>query len=260
MNRINQLTVHKIFYGLLVLFMAAGLKYSYSQAGSDDLVWMLGPTATLVEWIAGIPFVRETGVGYVSPSAQVAIVPACAGINFLVAAFCMTALSWIYALRRKSVLPISLPAALAAAYITTLCANALRISLSIYLYHADIYTALITTERVHRAAGIGIYFLCLCLLYAGVRRLTGLRVFSGSQGFNDDGQQVKNSLSACLPPLLWYLAIALLLPAIHLAYRKNPALFGEHAGFVLAVSFSLFVMMFVGVICYKSVKSKMKTG
>lgn len=260
MNRLNPLTVLKIVYGLLVGIMAAGLKYGYSQASSDDLDWMLGPVATLVEFFTGAVFIKESGVGYVCAAKQVAIVPACAGINFLIAAYCMTALALIYGLRQKSFLALCIPASLAAAYGATLTANALRIILSIDLYHADIYTSLVTPERVHRIAGIVIYFTCLCLLYFAVRKVAALQFFFGKASPKGGGRLLKNSLLSCLAPLIWYLIIALALPAFNSAYRKNPALFAEHAGYVLAVSLLLFMLMFIGVICYKSLKSKQGTG
>ena len=255
---VRQLTIQKIAYGLLVMLIAAGLKYGYSQASSEDLGWMLGPVASLVEIFTGVEFLKEAGIGYVSSAKQVAIVPACAGINFLVAAFCMTALALIYSLRRKVILPICIPAALAAAYGATLCANSLRIMLSMDLYHADIYTALITPERIHRIAGIAIYFICLSLLYLGTRKVTALHAFSGNPSPKDHGGRSNNILLTCLTPLAWYLSIALVLPAFNSAYRKNPSLFVEHSGFVLAVSFLLFILMFIGIICYKSLQPNRK--
>ena len=51
---------------IVVLIAAMGLKYHYSRAGSDELGWILGPTAWVVEHVSGIPFEPETGTGYVS--------------------------------------------------------------------------------------------------------------------------------------------------------------------------------------------------
>ena len=260
MNRLSQFTVHKLFYGLLVLLTAAGLKYGYSRAGSEDLSWMLGPTASLVEWLTGAAFIKEPGIGYVSPTLQMAIVPACAGINFMIAAFCMTALTWLYAMKRRSFLPICIPAALATAYGVTLCTNSLRILLAIHLYAADIYAASVTPERIHRIAGIGVYFICLCLLYLSARKATFSRYFFGPQHRKHSGGSTINSLLVLLPPLLWYLAVALVMPVFNRAISKNPALFAEHAGFVLIVSFLLFVLMFAGVLCYKLLKSRQEPG
>lgn len=248
--------MQKALYGLLAVIMAAGMKYGYSRATSEDLSWMLGPVAALVESLTGAAFMKEAGVGYVCHAKEVAIVPACAGVNFLIAAFGMTSLAWICAMRQKIFLPLCIPAALAAAYGTTLCANTLRIILSIYLYHADIYTALVTPERIHRLAGVAVYFICLCLLYLGARKIMAWPVLFGGLHQKDDAGCFKDNLLASLAPLLWYLAVAVAAPAFNQAYRKNPALFWEHAGFVFTVSFLLFIVMFIGVMCYKTHKSK----
>lgn len=259
MNKLSQLTVQKIIYGLLVVFMAAGLKYVYSQSASDNLAWILGPTAALVSFFTGAPFVKEASVGYVCTANQVAIVPACAGINFMIAAFCMSALTFIYSTKRKQYLPLCVLAGGAAAYAATLCANSLRIILSIYLYRADIYTVLITQERVHRIAGVAIYFICLYLLYFGIRKFGTRLILSGNPRYKGEDGRFKSSLLVCLTPLFWYLMIALALPAVNQASGKNPALFREHAQTVGAVSLILFMLMFLGVICYKSQNTKPKT-
>ena len=73
--------VNAIFY-LAVVLIAFGLKYHYSKAGSDALVWILTPTATLVEQISGIPFEYETGTGFVNSVHRIIIAPSCAGVYF----------------------------------------------------------------------------------------------------------------------------------------------------------------------------------
>ncbi len=236
--------------------MAAGLKYSYSQASSEDLDWMLGPVAAFVEFFTGAVFFKESGVGYVCASKQVAIVPACAGVNFLIAAFCMTTMTSLYFMQQKKYLPLCVLAGFAAAFGAALCANSLRIILSIYLYQADIYTAFITPERVHRVAGIVIYFMSLCLLYCGIRKFTTVHIFFGKQPHGNENGNFVSSLPHYLPPLFWYLTIALAVPAVNSAAGKNPALFGEHAATVVAVSLLLFMLMFLGAMCYKFKKQK----
>jgi len=251
MNKLNPFPAQKIVCMLLVVFMAVGLKYAYSQSTSEDLAWILGPTASLVEWISGIPFVREVNVGYINTVRQIAIIPACAGINFMMAAFCMLALTLIYHLQKKRYLALCVLAGFAAAYTFTLVANSLRIILSIYLYQANIYTFWMTPEKIHRIAGVAIYFVSLVLLYSGVRQITSRHKYFLVQSSRQANPSVKSSLLACGIPLFWYLLVALALPTLNHASRKNPALFREHSGYVLAVSLFLFVLMFLPVMCYK---------
>lgn len=260
MKTVNQLTARKIAYCLLVLFIAAGLKYAYSQSTSEDLTWILGPTASLVEFLTGEQFIKEKSIGYVSISQRIAIIPGCSGINFMIAAFCMSALTLVYATNRKQYPALYILAGFAAAYGMTVYTNSLRIILSIHLYRADIYNPLITPGIIHRLAGIAIYFVCLCFLYFGVQRISASRnrVDAGRQ--KNQYSYYKSILISCLVPLFWYLLIVLALPALNQASVKNPSLFREHAMYVLPFSFLLFVMMFLLVICYKSVRPKQEPG
>ena len=41
---------------VIALLIAVGLKYHYSHARSDDLVWILSPTAGMVEYMSKIQF------------------------------------------------------------------------------------------------------------------------------------------------------------------------------------------------------------
>jgi exosortase K len=259
MNKENRIYLQKIFYYLTVLFLAVGLKYTYGHSTSEDLVWILGPTASLVEFMTGMRFVKEVNIGYICADQQVAIVQACAGINFMIAAFCMTAITMIYHTKRKGYFPFCILAAFAAAYGFTLGVNSLRIIVSVYLYRADIYTQLITLERVHRIAGIVVYFAGLCLVYFAVRRISGRFDSFGAHRENDEGRSFKNNLILCCVPLFWYLMIALALPFLNSASGKTPALFWEHAWTVFAVSFSIFIMMFMILMCYSCVKAKYET-
>ena len=98
---LNRMNTGKIIYCLLVLFIAAGLKYTYSQSTSEDLQWILGPTASLVEALTGEQFMKEQNIGYVSVHQRIAIIPGCSGINFMIAAFCMLTISLVCSTNRK---------------------------------------------------------------------------------------------------------------------------------------------------------------
>lgn len=256
---LNRMNTGKIIYCLLVLFIAAGLKYTYSQSTSEDLQWILGPTASLVEALTGEQFMKEQNIGYVSVHQRIAIIPGCSGINFMIAAFCMLTISLVCSTNRKQYLTLYLMAGFAAAYGMTVCTNSLRIILSIYLYRADIYFSMMTPANIHRLAGIAIYFVCLCFLYFCVQKISSGRHFDTGKRENKRDNH-KSIFVSCLVPLFWYLFIVLALPVMNQAHIKNPSLFREHAMYVLMVSFFLFVMMFLLVICYRSVKPKQEPG
>jgi exosortase K len=159
---------------LLTLFVAVGLKHHYSEAGSEDLAWILRPTAGLVERISGIPFEEEAHMGFVNYSRRINIAPACAGVNFLIIAFCMAVFSGVHHIQHKRLKWLWFAGALVSAYGLTVFINAVRIIISIYSYDADIYSGWLTQPRMHRLEGVITYFFFLCLFYriiAAVRRL-----------------------------------------------------------------------------------------
>jgi exosortase K len=224
---------------LMALLIAAGLKYHYSQARSDDLIWILGPTAGLVEHISGIQFEKEAYTGFVNHTHQIIIAPACAGVNFLIIAFCMAMFSAVHHIEHKRRKFLWLAASVVSAYLLTIFVNAIRIILSIYFYDADIYGGWITPQRVHRLEGTLIYFFFLCLFYRIIKkslnhyvsRTTGAR----KGGFPGAFTRLQYFRWACagLIPMFWYGLITIVVPLLNAAYRQNGARFAEHSWMVI---------------------------
>jgi len=157
------------------LGLAWGLKSFYSRAGFDELLWVLAPTTRLVEWLTGASFELEAGRAFLSRDRLYEIVPACAGVNFLIAAFCSLACGLVHT---QPTLPsrLALIAASAlAAYAATVLANAVRIAIALRLHDAGAWIGPLTPERLHTAAGAAVYFVFLCALFALGARLTGAR-------------------------------------------------------------------------------------
>ena len=157
------------------LGLAWGLKSFYSRAGFDDLQWVLAPTTRLVEWLTGASFELEAGRAFLCRDRLYEIVPACAGVNFLIAAFCSLACGLVHT--RTTVLSrlAWIPASALAAYAVTVLANATRIAIAIRLHDAGASLGPLTPERLHTAAGVAVYFAFLCALFALGARLTGAR-------------------------------------------------------------------------------------
>ena len=120
-NKINRLVLHYGIFYILALFIAFGLKYHYSRADSVDLVWILKPTACLVEHISGIEFESEVNTGFISREYRIIIAPSCAGINFLIIVFCMAMFSGIHVIRRLGSKLWWLVASLVCAYFNRHC-------------------------------------------------------------------------------------------------------------------------------------------
>ncbi len=211
-------TVHTLLLYALALLLAYGLKTHYSRAGSDALAWILWPTARLVSGLSGLEFVNESGTGYVNYSHGIIIAPACAGVNFLIAAWCMAICSFLHRFRRVPQQWLWFGGCAAGTYGLTILTNAVRIVLAVILYHTRTQFGWLTPERLHRLEGILIYFGALCLSFWLLQRVC----LSSKQQFR-----------RFFIPLFWYFGIILIIPGLRLANHGNLPRFVEHSVFVV---------------------------
>lgn len=246
------------FY-LCILVIAVGLKQHYSVADSTALDWILGPTAGLAEIIGGIPFQYEAFTGYISRDARAVIAPACAGVNFMIIVFGMTAfqgVSLLIGTRRKLAWLVG---ALGGAYLLTILVNALRIILSIYLYDADLYGRHVTPAGIHRAAGVFIYFTALSVIYPASRRIIAvLRQPELARKGPARSYRWVSFGSQRLVPLLWYTAITLAVPVLRRFEIAGTPQFQKHCLTVFAVGLLVFSIFLIGQLCYHQIKVRCK--
>jgi exosortase K len=151
----------------LTLAGAYLLKRHYSTAGVDALDWILRPTAWLVEALSGARFHHEAGAGWVLADRSFVIARPCAGVNFLIVAWCTAVLAFVRARRGLGGKLALVAGGLAAAYALALATNSLRIVLALALRDADLGPR----EAVHHLEGVVVYMTCLCLCFAAARRL-----------------------------------------------------------------------------------------
>jgi exosortase K len=233
---------------MAVLLLAMGLKYHYSHARSDDLEWILGPTAGVVEYISGIAFEKEDGAGFVNRKNRIIIAPSCAGVNFLIIAFCMAAFSGLHHLKSSGLKIFWVGNSAAWAYVLTIAVNAFRIVASIYMYKADIYYYGLTPERLHRIEGIFIYLFFLCLFYMTLNKIIHFCNRDPEWKHKKWSQQHSDSIGsghAAVIPLFWYLMISLGIPLLNRAYHKNGPQFVEHSLVILSVCMVVFLVVFL---------------
>jgi exosortase K len=151
------------------LLIAWTLKDHYSAARPDDLRWILTPTARLVAAVTGTTFVWQPGEGYFAREQLFLIEKACAGVNFVIAAFVM--LVWAFVPRARSfrsvlgVLGLSLSAGYAAAVLV----NTVRIAIAMRLAAHPATLSGFSAADVHRVEGIVVYFGGLVALYEMAR-------------------------------------------------------------------------------------------
>ena len=160
----------------VAVLIAWGLKRHYSDARAEDLTWILGPTARVAGMMTGTTFVPEAGEGYLSRERLFVIEKACAGVNFMIAAFGML----VFALRHRIGSPLSgacvLAVSVLASYSTAVLVNAVRIGLAMWLATHPVAVAQLSAAEVHRLEGVAVYFGGLVLLYELVQRLDGRAV------------------------------------------------------------------------------------
>ena len=240
----------------LAAFLAVALKYHYSEARSEDLAWILWPTASLVEWISGIPFEEEAHTGFVSYARRVVIAPACAGVNFFIVAFCMAAFSGVPRILQQRLKALWLAASLISAYGLTVFANAVRIIISIYSYEADIYSRWLTPQRMHRLEGVVIYFFFLCLFYRIITAVFPMIERAQRESVAERGaaDSLHRALAG-LVPLFWYGLITLAIPLLNSALAKEGSRFAEHGGTVISGCVAVLAVLLLVQWGWKSIKA-----
>lgn len=196
-----------------ILLVAFGLKYHYSTASVNDLRWILGPTAFLVETITDIGFTFESHAGYMSDDHTFLIAASCSGVNFLLISFLLLTLgefsrTWHIAWR-------VIPFAAMGAYAATLIANTVRIVIALWMHDEKLTTPWFDADELHRIEGIVVYFGFLLLLFFA-RERTPMRNF----------RQVKYLLAV-------YYAVTLGIPLLRGGYGDPE--FWRHAVFVVII-------------------------
>ena len=231
----------RIFAGLVILAAALMMKLFYSRATSEELMWLVGPVAFILELFTDLSFVREAGFGWVDFDNNIVIAPPCAGVNFLIIAVCMSSFLLLTRDRSPGGMAITIVITGLASYAVTVLACASRIVLSVHVFRLDIYSGWLTQEAVHRVVGVCIYYLFLCLYFHLLCRFSpqDCRAFEAPEG-------------ACVSlrtrlvyyvPLSWYLAFSLGVPFLNGAYSAVPGSFLRHALCVGGVSVLLTVIL-----------------
>ena len=228
----------RLLAAVLTVVVMLLLKRHYSLATADQLDWILAPTATLVSWLTSANLILERGVGYVDFANGIIVAPACAGVNFMIMAFGLGAFFGIQHMQRQRDRLAWLILALSASYCLALMVNTMRIALSMALYQADIYTGWLTVTRVHRVAGVGLYFGVLWLYFLGLRKTVAY--------YRTHSERRPCPRSVDLPGWMvlgWYLLIAVGLPLAHRAWQQGASSLVEHCATVVVASLGAWLVL-----------------
>jgi exosortase K len=204
----------RVAAGVVVLAVIALGKQYYREATAGELTWILAPTSQLVSWLSGHDFVYESGQGWINTDVMFVIAPACAGVNFALAAFLALSLGALPGMTSLAATAKRLAVAAVLAYAATLVVNTTRIVFAIAMHRGTIQ---IDGDRaeLHRIEGIVVYLGGLCALYAFARALeTG-----------------RKQLGLAIP-VVAYLVITLGLPLVNGAAARED--FARHAAWVVS--------------------------
>ena len=149
----------------VVALVIWGLKRHYSDASADDLWWILSPTARLAGIMTSTAFAASPGEGYVSHERLFLIEKSCAGINFMIAAFGMSAFALMHRVGSGNSGAWVVGLSLLAGYVAAVLVNAARIAMAMWLAAHPVWLSMFTAAQVHRLEGIAVYFGGLVLLH-----------------------------------------------------------------------------------------------
>jgi exosortase K len=212
----------KVAVLIVVALVAFGLKRHYAEASTDALSWMLTPTTQLVAAVTGVAFAAVPGEGYFSAERMFLIEKACAGVNFMIAAFAMVAFALLHRATSVREGAAVVGVGLLASYVAAVVVNTVRIVIAMWLASQPTTWTSLTAAEIHRLEGIAVYFGGLLLLYALVRWIDRRR----------------SSFGYALP-LGCYYAVTLGVPVVSGVLRlrsgQAPEAFLAHAAIVLLV-------------------------
>jgi exosortase K len=237
----NQRTRKRNAQLVIVLSCAAALKLYYSTASVNQLRWILAPTTVLVELVSGTKFAFESHAGYLSSDRSFLIAASCAGVNFLITSFLMLSLRKLWRDgSRKGSASLAwrfIPAAALFAYLVTVIANGVRISIALHLQRMSQEFSWLTPNQLHRFEGIFVYFGFLLLLFMVSEKLSSENVsrLRPNASWPRGNPGLSGLLRKAFFPLLLYYVTTLGIPLLNSALRPGIALadFWEHLLFVL---------------------------
>jgi exosortase K len=170
MKRLLRLSPHG-----LALALAYALKRFYSAADAGDLDLALVPTTWLVTRLTGARFYFEEGFGHVAPALGLAVVPGCAGLNFMVIVFLALIFGFMHRWARTADRVLFLVASALFAYVSTLIVNAARIVSAQRIFVMLEGAWSVGFDEVHRVVGVVLYVTALFVMVAAIERLPIVR-------------------------------------------------------------------------------------
>ncbi|MDF1699480.1 MAG: exosortase K [Saprospiraceae bacterium] len=149
-----------ITFGLFIL-----LKFGYTLADTNDLIFLLAPTNKLVGILTGSNSVYLSDSGYFHENLNIIIDKSCSGFNFWVLAFLLFTYLTVKYFESSRSKTLAIPASLIGAYLLTIFVNTSRIFTSIIVQPLTKNNFQYHQHTIHEAIGIITNLTFLVLAY-----------------------------------------------------------------------------------------------
>ncbi|MCT4604729.1 MAG: exosortase K [Marinisporobacter sp.] len=152
-----------MFFYLLAIGIATGIKMTYQCGDFQYLLYILKPVTKLVELFLGVSFQYYEGIGFINESLKIHISRGCSGVNFFIMVFLMISFSFLPKIKNKNKLS-ALLIFFMSSYCITIISNASRIIGASLMM--NILTFPMRYERlIHQSIGVVFYFVNLMIAY-----------------------------------------------------------------------------------------------
>lgn len=157
------------FFTAIGLFIL--LKFGFTLAENNDLIFLLKPTDKLVGFLTGSKSIFITGSGYFHEHLNIIIDKSCSGFNFCILCFLLFTFLTVKYFDKTLNKILTIPAALIGAYLLTIFVNSFRIFTSIVVQTQTKDILLYQQHILHEAIGVITNLTFLILAYVLIEKL-----------------------------------------------------------------------------------------
>lgn len=152
-------------YYLIALGLFIFLKYGFTLANNDDLVFLLKPTNYLISLITDSNATYVSENGFIHHQLNIIIDRSCSGFNLWLISYMMLTFLGLRYFKSNYQKILVIPVALLIAYILTIIANTSRIFASIIIQNQATNFQFISPSILHESIGIITNLSFLILVY-----------------------------------------------------------------------------------------------
>jgi len=150
---------------LLIITLFVLLKFSFSTANNDDILFLLQPINKLVGFLTGYSSVYSSETGFYYSQLNVLIDKSCSGFNFGIVCFIMLSTLFVRKINRVSRKIIAISTAFICSYIFAVFVTASRIYISIIVQRFYTFFPKEMHSILHQIIGVLTSLVFLIFIY-----------------------------------------------------------------------------------------------